>query len=353
MQLITLSSDLICSANVPEESAETLFVPKERNIISWGSSDRAFGANQGSPDTAHQSDRPTPMTRTLTIIEQPPLLLWYKLAYNRVNKFIFCENPGKVGGVRCAALPVNHTYKHLMQTAIRESSDCIVHGYKIKPSDKKALEENIAALYPDAPFTPAQLKNIVPLPGQVGPIIGVGPPVPGYMCKQCHHGYTTRDSAGTHIRHAHNDPERPGRNVFNFFFEWIPQMQSLSLHGNFTRYFAITPGAVESQGPALPLASSDDMAMLSALQEQVFGPDDGMVEPDSDAVLEFFRNSGAVKHVEGLPCAELLRLVGTPREDEPKLVKLRRAQGLRFELHCMQAYKGSIALRRLIVTNKP
>jgi hypothetical protein len=178
--------------------------------------------------------------------------------------------------------------------------------------------------------------------------------VPGYMCKRCHYGYTTIDSARTHIRYVHADVEKPNGNIMDFFFDWIPQMQSLSLHRNFIRYFPITPNTAEyQQGPAFPLASADDMSTLSALQEQAFGPDDGAVELDADAVMEFFRNSRAVNHVEGLPHAELLRLVGSPREDERKLVKLRRAQSLRFESHCMRAYKGSIALRRLIVTTKP
>jgi len=40
---------------------------------------------------------------------------------------------------------------------------------------------------------------------------------------------------------------------------------------------------------------------------------------------------GAVDHVKGLLPTELLRLVELPGKHEPKLVKLRRAQCLRFE----------------------
>jgi hypothetical protein len=96
------------------------------------------------------------------------------------------------------------------------------------------------------------------------------------------------------------------------------------------------------------------MALLDALQEAVFGQDDeGVVELDSNAVLEFFRNSGAEDHIKGLSVAKLLPLVGSPRADEPKLVKLRRAQNLRFEMHSKNIFRGSTALRRLIVTTKP
>jgi hypothetical protein len=95
------------------------------------------------------------------------------------------------------------------------------------------------------------------------------------------------------------------------------------------------------------------MTLLSALQEDAFGPDDGIVELDLDAVLAFFRNAGATDHVKGFSPNELRSLVGSPREDEPKLVKLRRSQGLRFEAHCQRIVKGSPALRRLIVTTKP
>jgi hypothetical protein len=58
------------------------------------------------------------------------------------------------------------------------------------------------------------------------------------------------------------------------------------------------------------------MSTLKALQEQMFGPDNGVVELDSDAVMEFFRNSGAVNHIEGLPHVELLQLVGSSCEDK-------------------------------------
>jgi hypothetical protein len=49
----------------------------------------------------------------------------------------------------------------------------------------------------------------------------------------------------------------------------------------------------------------------------------------------------------------LTPLVGLPRQDEPFLVKLRRAQSLRFTTYCKHVSAGSIALRRLIVITKP
>ena len=190
----------------------------------------------------------------------------------------------------------------------------------------------------------------MPLPGQVGPIAGIAPPVPGFICKKCHRGYTSAGAARHHWIGSHKDVEKPDGKCYTP----VPQMQSLSLHVNFIRYFSITPGpSVQTDGTPCPVASSDDMTLLSALQEDVFGPDDDLVEADPDAILAFFNISGAADHIAALSPKKLLQLVGSPQEDEPKLVKLRRAQGLRFEAHCKRVVRGSIALRRLIVTTKP
>jgi hypothetical protein len=350
-------------------STHGLFLPHRQQIIPWGSDNSAFNSRQGKTpyntveefhraavSDGHQADPQThpadisgATIRASSAVERNPLLRQYRLAYNTVNKFIYCENPGKVSGVCCAGLPINQIYKHLTQTAVRPTSDCIVHGYKITPADKANLEQKIKELYPDAPFTPADLQCILPLPGQVGPIVGVAPPIPGFICKQCQRGYRDTSSVHTHWKAAHKDVEKPRDKCFL----QVPQMQSLSLHVNFIRYFPIIPDTtVGTNGPARSLASSDDMTLLSNLQEDVFGPDDTLVEVDSDAVLAFFRNSGATDHVRGLSPNDLLKLVGSPRENEPKLVKLRRAQALRFEAHCKRVLQGNTALRRLIVTTK-
>ena len=335
---------------VLEDSTQSSYVPRQRQIIPWGSDASAFSNRQRKVPRGHNADPHPTATAPPAVVERSPYLRQYRLAYNTVNNFIYCENPGKVGGVCCAGLPINQVFKHLTQTAVRASSDCIVHGYKIMPAQKAALERELQELYPDAPFTPADLQSILPLKGQVGPVVGIAPPVPGYICPHCGRGYTTPGAARAHWRDIHPDVEKPNGKCY----VPVPQMQSLSLHVNFIRYFPIVPGpAVETNGPAFPTASSDDMTLLSALQEDAFGPDDGIVELDLDAVLAFFRNAGATDHVKGFSPNELRSLVGSPREDEPKLVKLRRSQGLRFEAHCQRIVKGSPALRRLIVTTKP
>ena len=136
-------------------------MPRQRQIIPWGSDHSAFSNRQvNSPDNAlednvaasklHQADphvHPTQISAATTsafpAIFRPKLLRDYRLAYNTVNKFIYCENPGKVGGVCCAGLPINQIFKHLTQQAVRPNSDCIVHGYKIMPAQKATLEGQI------------------------------------------------------------------------------------------------------------------------------------------------------------------------------------------------------------------
>lgn len=286
----------------------------------------------------------------LPVLERPPLLRQYQLAYNRVNDFITCENPGKVDGMCCSGLPINQIFKHLTEKAIRPSSDCLSHGYEIKPAQKAPLEEAIQQFYPTAPFTSQDLQKIRPLADQVGPIVGAPPPIPGYICKECSRGYSTSKSAKSHWRDKHGNVEKPEGSVLTSCFLPVPQMQSLSRHNNFICYFAITPDLTETDCIA-PLATSDDMTLLNALQEEVFGLDDeDAEEPDLEAVQEFFRNSGATSYVAGLDPAQLIELVGLPRVDEPLLVKLRRAQSLRFESQSSRISRGNVAIRRLIVT---
>jgi hypothetical protein len=97
------------------------------------------------------------------------------------------------------------------------------------------------------------------------------------------------------------------------------------------------------------------MTALNSLQDDVFGPDDEDCadEIDVNTVQAIFKTSGTLNHVAGLPAAKLIPMVGLPRQDEPLLVKLCRAQSLRFTKYCKQVSTGSIALRRLIVTTKP
>src|SRR5882762_9603857 len=230
-----------------------------RPIIPWGSNNSAFDTHSRNShfDTVHDfhatisrgakanpAGELDPLNAVITmrpVLEQPPLLRQYRLAYNTVNGFIMCENAGKVGGVCCSGVPINQIFKHLTQTAIPDSSNCIVHGYRIMPADKQPLEAQTQELYPNAPFMPADLQNVIPHAGQVGPIVGVAPPVPGYICKVCKCGYR---SSGTypHWRDKHRDIARPpGTTIIKAFFDLVPQMQSLSLHNNLIRYFAVTP----------------------------------------------------------------------------------------------------------------
>lgn len=179
--------------------------------------------------------------------------------------------------------------------------------------------------------------------------------MPGYICKKCQHGYTTKKSAASHWRTNHKDEEdeeKPqGCSLVDSFFEWVPQMQSLSHHSNFICYFRIIPNPAELD-PVAPFASSDDMAMLKHLQDEVFGLDDedDIGELDLAEVQEFFRNSGATNYVSGLDHTELIQLVGLPHSDELLLVKLHRAQSLRFESRSSCISRGNTAIRRLIVT---
>jgi hypothetical protein len=357
-----------------DDGAECNTRPHRPPIIAWGSDDSAFnlvnqrnlpyqsiGDFHSAISEAHLPSTvpPEPAAALPSALERGPILRPYQLAYNTVNDILICENPGKVGGMCCAALPINQVFKHLTQKAVRETSDCIVHGYPLKPAEKAPLEQLLRENYPKAPFTPAEMQQIIPHPDQIGPVVGVRPPVPGYICSLCHRGYTSKDAARAHWKQKHKTVNRnpgvpPLATKFEDRFFWVPQMQSLSLHANMIRYFAIRPDGAGSHSDH-PAASSDDMTALNSLQDEVFGPDDeiDVDEIDVNAVQAFFKTSGAVDHVAGLSADKLIPLVGLPRQDEPPLVKLRRAQSLRFTMYCKRVSTGSIALRRLIVITKP
>ena len=135
----------------------------------------------------------------------------------------------------CVGLLINQVFKHLSQKAIRETSDCIVQGYPLKLADKGLLEQLLQENYPKAPFTLAEMQQIIPHPDQIGPVVGVRLLVPGYICLVCHCGYTRRDTARFHWREQHiinnNNPGvLPLATKFEDQFPWVPQMQSLSLH---------------------------------------------------------------------------------------------------------------------------
>lgn len=122
-------------------------------------------------------------------------------------------------------------------------------------------------------------------------------------------------------------------------------MQTLSHYQNLIHYFAIEPNPDETDNPMHSLDSLDDMTLLDDLQEAMFSTDDaGVVELDSDAVLEFFRSSGAEDHIKDLSAPEVVPLIGSPLENEPKLVKLHWEQNLCFEMHSKSVLRGSTAL---------
>ena len=275
-----------------------------------------------------------------------------------MNDFLTCKNPGKVGGMCCVGFPVNQVFKHLSQKAVRETSDCIVHGYHLKAANKGLLEQLLQENYPKAPFTPAEMQQIIPHPDQIRPVVGVRLLVLGYICLVCHCGYTSRDTSRFHWREQHiinnkNLGVLPLATKFEDQFSWVPHMQSLSLHTNMIQYFTMRPDGAGSHSDH-PVASSDNMTVLHSLQDEVFGPDDenDVDEIDVNVVQAFFRTSRAVEHIAGLSADKLTPLVGLPCWDEPFLVNLHWAQSLWFMMYRKRISAGCIALRRLIVITK-
>lgn len=143
-----------------------------------------------------------------TVLIRHPLLCKYQLAYNSENRFYLCENKGKVNGMCCTGLAVTEVGKHLTDNLVKATSDRLPHAYRIKLSEKAAFERMLVDIHPDAALTREDLKAITPNPGQVGAIVGVGPPRDGYICKKCDRGYTTIGSGAHHWIDVHgNRPE--------------------------------------------------------------------------------------------------------------------------------------------------
>ena len=121
--------------------------PHSQNVICWGSDDQAFAVSGkhvgpfGTVHDFHTAKTTATVAPIISVIERHPYLRPYGLVYNTVNGFIFCENMGKVGGLCAAALPINHIFKHLTQTAVRPNSYCLAHAYRIMPSQREGLEQ--------------------------------------------------------------------------------------------------------------------------------------------------------------------------------------------------------------------
>jgi hypothetical protein len=136
-------------------------------------------------------------------------------------------------------------------------------------------------------------------------------------------------------------------------FRFVDHMQTLTkVQRNAIRYFEVVPEPVgDTRHIAIPPV--DGINHLAQLHDDIFGharAGSQASEVDVNAIHEFFTNSGAITHIAGFPPEHLVSLVGLPRPDEPRLVKLRRAQILRFLSACKRVLKGSNAMRRLLVT---
>jgi hypothetical protein len=347
--VITWGSDEGIFQRALSSQAQSQSLEEFRNILLKSrSSNVAVGSTPGS--------QPKP-----SVLIRDPALRKFQLAFNAENGFYLCENKGKFHGMCCTGLAVEEVWKHLTDTLVRAMSDRLPHGYKIRQADKANFERDLIKLHPNAALTREDLKAITPNPGQIGPVVGVRPPRDGFICKKCDVGYTTGGSAAFHWRSAHgkrkeDKPTKPDGTPGEFVrhgFRYVQQMQTLSLHSGSIRWFEIIPAPFKDQH--ICVASPGDLETLMDLQTEVFGQESELVpdEIDEAGANEFFMNSGASEHIQGYYPTELIALVQLPLDDEPHLVKLRRAQSLRYMSACKRISKGSIAVRRLLVTTLP
>jgi hypothetical protein len=339
------------------------------DVIAWGTDEAVFHrAIPSQPQTLEEfraalleSGTDAPAKPKPPVIVRDAPLRPFQLAYNTENGFYLCENRGKVQGMCCTGLAVEEVWKHLTDDLVRVSSDRLPHGYQIKKSERSRFEKELVELHPDAALTREDLKAITPNPGQVGPVVGVSPPRDGYICKKCGVGYTTEGSSAFHWRTVHGSspdekPKKPDGTPGQYLrhgFQYVPQMQTLSLHSGSIRWFEIVPAPSEVQTGGR--TTSSDLETLLDLETEVFGQasDSMPIEIDDASLLEFWRTSGASEHIKEYSPADLTALVGLPRADEPHLVKLRRAQSLRYMSACKRVSTASTAIRRLLVTTLP
>lgn len=330
-------------------------------IFRWGSLDDAFADHpmfKEHVDTEHPqqtNETPTPpSTSSIPILWRPPFLRRYQMAYNTVNDILVCQNPNHGGSCFCG-IPVLEAYTHLTSPNVNVNSPRRPHGYKIRES-KGDFTNTLRELLPLAPFTSEDMRKVRPNPGQLGPIVGILPPAPGYICNTCGHGSRSFATARKHWLENHKPKGRTTRSVprsdrfRDALVQSIGRWQPSSVC-----YFEIKPDPNDTTASAGTPASLTDLDILSKLQSDLFGADfDTQAEEiDPQAVMEFFRNSGAHAHVEGFDSTHLLSLVDLPRSNEHLLIKLRRAQLLRFMSGCNKILNGNLAVRRLLVTTIP
>lgn len=124
------------------------------------------------------------------------------------------------------------------------------------------------------------------LSSQVSLIKMVALPVPEFICKQCDHGYTTATFTRKYWQIVHKNVKKPKGTCYI----QVLQIQPLSLHCDFIWYFIITLNTTFDLNSSIyTRPSSDNMTLLSSLQDDVFGLNNNDVAKiNSNVILVFF-----------------------------------------------------------------
>lgn len=315
-------------------------------VLKWGSDPECYNQAFKSDATtswdirANIKELPTPEC----VLIRPDILRRYQLAYNPVNGIIVCENPVcSQSGVCGNALSIDNVWKHLTLLQYAKGSALSAHGWIIPVAQKPQLEAMLTECCPGAPVTAEQLKAVRPHADQRGPIAGIHRPVLGWACNECP---TASPSYAVMSKHMQRHPGHSAKGSLTNC-----PLQTLSMNQHFKCWFR-SSWAV---GTELAASSQEAGDPLDELNQQLFGDEEEPLSSaiDTEAIMEFFRNSGAVDHITDFNAADLRSLVSLPVPDEPGLAKLRYAQTLRFRSSCKSIERGNAAIRRLIVTTLP
>ncbi|KAG2092299.1 uncharacterized protein F5147DRAFT_779694 [Suillus discolor] len=214
--------------------------------------------------------------------------------------------------------------------------------------------------YPDIVATCGELRDLRPLPNQYGPILHIRPPIPGLVCPKC--DYALPEACGTHSLEDHwnQHVEKKMSGVrrpipIRDCFLKCP-IQSFDQDINVRTWFAVRRHQQRSSSNLLPSAHGEETSPASSMLASLLSRHQADIvdsQVNEAAVVPFFLQVGAMKHIQPYQSKELHELVDLPRRSDTSLWKLKRAVTKRFLGLCETVPNTNSVVRQLLVAPRP
>ncbi|KAG1795942.1 uncharacterized protein HD556DRAFT_1441771 [Suillus plorans] len=303
--------------------------------------------------------------------EAPPAI--NELEFNNLLESVNCGYLPDYGVILCKSLhngtscgygvPLEKLMTHCYSsTRLADSSPRGLHQIPFCKTSKtpSALQiqfmKDILLNYPDIVATCGELRDLRPLPNQYGPILHIRPPIPGFVCPKC--DYALPEACGTHLlaEHWNQHVEKKTLGVrrpipIRDCFLKCP-IQSFDQDANARTWFAVRRHQQWSSSNLLPSTRGEETSPASSMLASLLSRHQADIadsQVNEAAVVPFFLQVGAMKHIQPYQSKELHELVDLPRQSDTSLWKLKRAVTKRFLELCETVPNTNSVVRQLLV----